>query len=141
MLTFTFQLLRSSQCVTLQLTEGRPLIKGLWHRLPETSNTALKIDSGLWENWPHGTPGGVTTIRLYDTEGAPMAHLLGYLTGRSDGRGHFLAQSFGGGFGDGEFNWTLLQSDALHRMPIADTRQEILGPARSFSLSLGQKGY
>ena len=142
MLTVTFQLLRGSQCVTLQLTEGRPLIKGLWRRLPETSNVSLKTDSGFWENWPHGTPGGVTTVRLYDAEGAPIAHLLGYLTGRSEGRGRFLAEGSGGGFGDDEFSWMLLQSAALNRTPVDVGLPDVTSPARSLSLSAGRsKGY
>ena len=108
MLTLRIQLKRMQQLVTLELLEGRPLLKGTWQRRSSDSNTSLKFDSGFWENWAHGTPGGVRTIRLYDPEGREGAHLSGYLVGRTDGTGRFVSSGFGGGFGDGEFGWMLL---------------------------------
>src|SRR4051812_22969445 len=110
MLTLRIQLVRPQQLVTLELSEGRPLLKGTWRCLSSASNASLKFDSGFWENWAHGTPGGVRTIRLYDPEGLAVAHLGGYLSGRTDGTGRFLSCGFGGEFGDEEFGWVLLQS-------------------------------
>jgi hypothetical protein len=110
MLMLKVRLERSPHFVTLELTEGRPLLRGTWRQVTAESNASLRFQGGSWENWPHGVPGGVRTIRLCDPEDAIGAHLTDYLSGRIEGTGRFVAAGFGGAFGDGDFTWTLLQS-------------------------------
>jgi hypothetical protein len=105
MLTFRVKLMRPSKYITLELLEGRSLVKGTWWRLKRESNCALKYEEGEWENWALGTPGSVKHIRLYDGSDTKAALLKDYLSGRPGGSGTFLDPSFGGAFGNDDFMW------------------------------------
>jgi|SRR5712671_1535790 len=119
MLTLKVRLERLPRFVTLELTEGRPLLRGTWRQVTDESNVSLRFRSGSWENWPHGMPGGVRTIRLYDPEDKVVAHLRDYLSGRIDGAGDFLSTGFGGELGGDEFTWMLMPSSPSVRLSTA----------------------
>lgn len=130
MLTLKIQLVRPRQIITLELIEGRPLLKGTWRRVSSESNTSLRSDDGLWENWPHGIPGGVRTVRLYDSNEVATAHLCDYLCGRPDGVGRFVARGFGAEFGDEEFSWRLVHAPDLSHKPLPVAVPDVIPAAR-----------
>jgi hypothetical protein len=105
MLMFRVKLMRPCKYITLELLEGRSLVKGTWWRLKRESNCALKCDEGEWENWALGSPGSVKHIRLYDRLDTKVALLKDYLSGRTGGTGTILDPNFGGAFGDDDFTW------------------------------------
>jgi hypothetical protein len=88
--------------VALSLTEGTLLAKGTWTKLEGTS---LQADSGLWENWILGDPGGSGNIRLYDNSDTKTVLLKNFVAGTTEGDGEFLLPGFGGAFGDEPFRW------------------------------------
>jgi hypothetical protein len=142
MLTLKIRLVRPAHFVTLELTEGRPLLRGTWRQLADESTASLRFRGGFWENWPHGVPGGVRTIRLYDPEEMVVAHLMDYLSGRIEGAGRFISTGFGGEFGEEEFAWTLVRSSPLRTASADLPPPDIAEAASARARSVGRwKGY
>ena len=108
MAVFKLRLVRPTKHVVLELTEGLPLMKGTWRRLVPGSNSSLQANSGEWENWVLGSPGGGQNIRLYDGSATKSAVLKNYTTGAISGKAEIILPGFGGEFGDDDFDWFVL---------------------------------
>lgn len=102
---FKIKLVRPTMHVVLEMTEGLPLTKGAWKRLPGISNSRLADESGEWENWVLGSPGGGHNIRLYDKSGTKSCLLKQFVTGIGNGQAEVIFPGFGGEFGDDQFQW------------------------------------
>lgn len=106
MSTFKVKLVRPAKHVMLEMTEATlPLTKGTWKRLPAQSNSKLRYESGEWENWILGSPGGGRNMRLYDPSDTKSAVLKEFADGASDGDAEFLLDDFGGDFGGDLCRW------------------------------------
>ena len=106
MVRFKMMFVRPPRFITLEFLEGRPLVKGIWWRVPDESNSSLGLETGDWENWVFGTPGGVRHIRLYDSADANVALLMDFPSSSSHGHGTIVTPGFGGAFGDEDFHWS-----------------------------------
>ena len=106
MLRFNVRLMKGPRYITLQMLERRPLIKGVWKRLADESNSMLTCEEGTWENWVLGSPNGVRNIRLYDSSDSVAAVLKDFLAGTTGGEGIIVRAEFAGPFGEEDFHWT-----------------------------------
>lgn len=105
MAVFKLKLVRPLKHVVLEMTEGALLSKGSWTRVSADSNSKLQYESGKWENWILGSPGGSRNIRLYDPSDTQSAILYEYVDGTSDGETKFVLEDFGGAFGGDPCRW------------------------------------
>jgi hypothetical protein len=129
MVRFNVRLMRGPKHVTLQMLEGRPLVKGVWRRVEDESNSTLTCEEGTWENWVLGSPGGVRNIRLYDPSGVTAAILMDFLAGTTDGDGIMVRPDFGGPFGDGDFRWAQILNLSAGELD-EDSRTTNMSPSR-----------
>jgi hypothetical protein len=105
MSTFRIKLVRPTKHVMLELTEGGVAAKGTWKRITDQSNSALEYETGTWEQWEIGSPGGIENIRLYsptDTKSALLEHFTAVNT---EGPGSMIIENFGAEFGSDPFQW------------------------------------
>ncbi len=103
---FKIKLVRPQKHVMLLMKEPLvPLTKGNWSRILGESNSKLRYESGEWENWILGSPGGDRNIRIYDPSGHKSLLLKEFVTGASDGDAEFLLDDFGGDFGGDPCRW------------------------------------
>lgn len=106
MAVLKLKLVRPRKHVVLEMTEpGLPLTKGSWRRLSADSNSKLQYESGEWENWILGSPGGGRNIRLYDPSDTKSAFIKEFVDGTTEGDTDFLIDTFGGDFGGDPCRW------------------------------------
>jgi hypothetical protein len=101
----TVKLIRPRMNVTLKLTAGGLAQYGTWIRDGGASNSRLQWDSGVWENWVLGSPGGGTAVRIYAPDKTKFLWLKDYTSDNSEGDADFLLPDSGGDFGSDPAKW------------------------------------